>query len=87
MTIPFKFELGEVLKDKVTGFIGVCMSRTQYYTDCNHYGLLSQNLDKDKQPMKDWHYLDETRLLSMKKKVDLSPRVPTSGMFPNPPKR
>lgn len=44
MGIPFKFELGVTLKERVTGFEGVVMGRTQYYTGCDHYGLLSREL-------------------------------------------
>ena len=46
----FKFELGEVLKDKITGFTGVVMGRTEYFTDCDHYGLCSQKLRNEKNP-------------------------------------
>jgi hypothetical protein len=84
----FKFELGEVLKDVVTGFQGVAMGRTQYFTDCNHYGLCSQKLDKDGK-IGEWVWLDETRLIRTKKvKIVLGERAkPTSGMFPDPPMR
>ncbi len=85
--IPFKFELGEVLKDVVTGFEGVVMGRTQYYTQCNHYGLLPQRLDKDKKEP-EWGWFDETRLVRAKKKaVMLKVERPTSGPFPNAPGR
>jgi len=61
-----KFELGEVLKDKITGFQGVAMARTEYFTDCIHYGLCSQEL-KDGKPI-DWEWIDETRLVQVKVK-------------------
>jgi heat shock protein HspQ len=38
----FKFEKGEIVKGKVTGFEGVVMVRSDYYTGCNTYGLLSR---------------------------------------------
>ncbi len=80
-----KFELGEVLKDKITGFEGVAMARSEYFTDCIHYGLCSTSL-KDGKPM-EWEYFDETRLVHVlgKEKMEKEPRNPTSGVYPNPP--
>jgi len=76
--LSFKYELGEVLRDVVSGFEGVTMGRTQYFTDCNHYGLGSRQLDKDGKPV-EWQWFDETRLISSgKKKIFLSPVKPTS---------
>lgn len=86
MSIPFKYELGEVLKDVVTGFEGVAMGRTQYSTDCNHYGLASQKL-KDNKPI-EWQWFDETRLIrTAKKRIMFQVREPSSGPFPNAPER
>ena len=83
--IPFKYELGAVLKDIVTGFEGVAMGRTQYFTNCNHYGLCSQKLTKDAKP-DEWVWLDESRLVLLKKKgVSFNVKEPTSGPFPNAP--
>ena len=35
----FKHELGKKAKDVVTGFKGIIISRSQYLTGCNRYGL------------------------------------------------
>lgn len=80
-----KFELGVTLKDKITGFQGVAMGRTEYFTDCSHYGLCSREL-KDGKPV-EWQWFDETRLIQMDgdEKVLKSPRIPTSGPHPNAP--
>ena len=80
-----RFELGEVLMDKVTGFQGVAMGRTDYYTDCTHYGLCSRQL-KDGKPL-GWEWFDETRLVRVKyaERVAREPREPTSGPHPNAP--
>jgi len=85
MQLPFKFDLGVILKDVVTGFEGVVMGRTQYYTGCNHYGLVSQKLSDKGSPI-DWEWLDESRLVETKKKqILLNQNKPTSGSFPNAP--
>lgn len=80
-----KFELGEILKDKVTGFRGVAMARTEYFTDCEHYGLCSQKLH-DGKPI-NWEWFDETRLVRVKgaKRIEKEERAPTSGLYPDAP--
>lgn len=80
-----KFEMGEVLKDKVTGFQGVVMARTEYFTDCTHYGLCSQTL-KDGKPI-DWEWLDETRLIQVAgaERIVKESRKSTSGLYSNAP--
>lgn len=83
--IPFKYELGTVLKDIVTGFWGVAMGRTQYYTGCNHYGLVSRKLTKEGE-LGNWQWLDESRLNPAgEEKVIFEGAKPTSGPAPNPP--
>jgi len=84
-----KFELGEVLKDKITGFQGVATARTEYFTDCEHYGLASQSLGQDGKPI-DWEWFDETRLVKVKGKKRVmkesrTPSKPTSGPYPDAP--
>lgn len=83
--MEFQFKLGQVLKDKVTGFKGIAMARTEYWTNCNHYGLCSQEL-KDGKPI-EWEWLDETRLEEVEtaKKIIKTPRKPTSGPHSNAP--
>lgn len=80
-----KFELGEVLKDKVTGFKGVAMGRTDYYTGCINYGLCPQLLKEEKSI--EWEWFDETRLIRMKKGKNVleEPEIKTSGPHPNSP--
>jgi len=49
----FKFQIGEILKDNITGFTGVVMARSEYYTGCSQYALLNRKLD-DKGKTQDW---------------------------------
>lgn len=81
----FKFKLGEVLKDAVTGFTGVVMARIDYTTGCNQYGLSPQKVNKEgKRP--DWEYIDENRLVSTGKIVKLpSEKKPDAGADGNLP--
>lgn len=75
-TREFKFGVGEVIKDKVTGFEGVVMCQSYYFTGGNHYGLVAQEKEKDG-GVPDYIWLDESRLVgvSKAKKVELEPRV------------
>ena len=46
----FKFNLYDILKDNITGYQGVCLGRSDYFTGCRHYGLVAQKLNKDGKP-------------------------------------
>ena len=85
----FKFKLGTILRDIVTGFRGVAMGRTQYFTGCTHYGLCSRTVTQDKSKMEDWVWIDESRLTEVKgsRPVVFQNAAPTSGPHPNPPRR
>lgn len=81
----FKFELGDVLKDKVTGFQGAVMVRAQYFTGCVHYGLCPMEL-KDGKPI-DWEWIDDSRLVKVEEcqRVFQDPKIHTSGPHPSGP--
>ena len=66
----FKFELGDGVKDVITGFTGIVESRTQYITGCNVYGLNSRKLDQSGNTI-DVKFLDEHRLEKKGKKFSL----------------
>ncbi len=57
----FKFELGQKVKERITGFKGVIVARSQYMTGCNRYGVQSQKLKHDGKPL-EWEYFDEDLL-------------------------
>ena len=58
----FKFELGERVKDVITGMSGVIMGRSNFITGCDQYAISPTKLTKDgKRP--DWEYFDENRLV------------------------
>lgn len=92
-TITFKFDHGEVLKDKISGYRGVVLGRTDYLTDCVHYGLCQQKITKDGDPDK-WKWFDETRLVRVKGAKKFTPetretkrKIETSGPYPNAPSK
>lgn len=72
-TVQFKFGLGEVLKDIITGIEGVVMVRAEYSTKCVHYGLCPKDVKEFKDP--NWVWVDEIRLKRTKKKrIQFEPR-------------
>lgn len=58
--VNFKYENGDLLRDKVTGLEGVVMVRAEYATGCHHYGIQPRELDKGK--THDWAWLDQSTL-------------------------
>ncbi len=59
--VKFKFALGTVVREKITGFEGVVMSQCNYISGCIQYGVLSQKLTAEGKTA-DWIYYDENRL-------------------------
>lgn len=79
----FKFELGDTVKEKITGFEGVIMGRTEYITGCRQYGILHRKL-KDGRPQ-DWMWIDEERLKIAGPRVQLDESI--GGPQPTAPSR
>lgn len=44
----FKYELGSIAKDKVTGYKGMIIARTEWLYGCRRYQIQSAELDKGK---------------------------------------
>lgn len=43
--------LGDLVKDKVSGFTGIATSRTEFLNGCVRFGVSPNELDKDKKPI------------------------------------
>jgi hypothetical protein len=83
----FKFEVGETVKDIVTGYEGVVMAVSYYFTGCNHYGVCTRQTG-EKEKVDDWKWFDEKRLERVPKKEKLIfgyGEPPSSGPMQNPP--
>ena len=63
----FKFNLGSEVRDKITGFVGIVVSRHQWINNCNTYSAMSQKL-KDGMPQESARF-DEPQLELVKKDV------------------
>lgn len=58
----FKFDVGQEVKDKVSGYQGIIMGRSQYLTGCNRYSIQNRKLTKEGKPA-DWQTFDEDVLI------------------------
>lgn len=56
----FKFNLGDIVTDSITGFNGIVTCRSQWLNNCNTYSVQSQDL-KEGVPQKG-QYFDEPQL-------------------------
>ena len=82
--IDHKYDIGDMLEDKVTGYKGVVMGITYYATGCVHYALQSRIIGRDDK-LPEWQWMDETRLDRIEEKaVEFNGRQATSGVFPTP---
>jgi len=79
--MSFKFELGVEAKDKVTGFKGIILSRTEWLNGCKRYALQSRKLDAGK--VIEVQYFDEEQIEIIGNGIAVRQR-PTGGDRPAP---
>jgi len=72
----FKYDCGDEVKDKITGFVGIVNCRTQWLNNCSTYGVKSRKL-KDG-AMLSQESFDEPQLELVKRKA-LEPKQNTGG--------
>ena len=79
-----KFNLGDKVKDAITGFSGIIIGRTEWLNRCVRYGIQSEKLTKEnKLPESQW--IDEEQLLLVKAGViKVDKPVRTGGPKPAP---
>jgi hypothetical protein len=74
--MEFKFDMGQGVKDVITGFSGHVMARSQYLTGCNQYFVLPKMDKTGAYPDGTW--VDENRLAAFGKSVSLNPASSTA---------
>lgn len=81
-TAKFEHELGKKLRDRISGFEGVCTSRHEYLNGCKRYALVAEISKPNQEPIE--MYFDEAQLEPSKggRKVDQSD---TGGPQRRPP--
>lgn len=73
--MEFKFELGEEVKDVITGYVGCVVSQMTHITGCTTYFI--QRKYKANEKIDDSQHFDENRLTATGKKVKLN--LPVAG--------
>jgi len=69
--------LGDKVKDKVTGLVGIAVSKIEYLNGCVQYGV-SPKVKKDSTELLTWN-IDEEQLESLEKKRVKIKKSPTGG--------
>lgn len=57
----FKFNLGDRVKEKITGYKGVIVCQSRYMTGCNRYAIQNEKLEGGKPA--DWIYFADEDML------------------------
>lgn len=65
VTKKFKFENGDLVTEKITGFKGTITGTCFYLTGCNQYLITAETTEEGKEPVALWY--DEGRLILNKK--------------------
>ncbi len=76
----FKHELGSRAKDKITGFKGIIIARSEHLHNCNTYGVKPEEL-KDGKPI-ECQWFDEPQLEIVEDKIH-KPKQETGGPTEN----
>lgn len=82
----FKFELGQIVKDKVTGFIGVVVCRSQYLTGCNRYAIQARIVTPEGK-IPEWVYFDEDLMLVEGENINIEIKLPGGPVAKEAPRR
>lgn len=84
-----KIQLGDQVKDIISGFTGITISRTDYLHGCTQWGVKSQELHEGKPISMQW--FDEPQLGVVKEavvaKVEKGSDAPPGGPRATPPSR
>jgi hypothetical protein len=78
-----KFQMNDILQDKISGFKGQVQGITHYDTGCIHYGLAALKLKTDG-TIHDWQWFDTSRLNLVKSAPVIKVQKPHSGPDMNP---
>lgn len=64
----FQHQLGDKVKDKVTGYEGIVIARSEYLNGCIRYGVQRDKLTKEGKPQES-EWFDEKQLAIVKAKA------------------
>lgn len=76
-------ELGDKVKDTVSGFEGIAIARTEWLHGCTRVTVQPDKVDKDGK-VRETHTFDEPQLVVLKPKKIATGRRDTGGPMPTP---
>lgn len=80
----WRFELGDRVKDRVSGLVGIITTRTEHLNGCRQYGI-NPGVDKDGKMIEGWNIDGEQLVLVDKGLNEKEPIVKkTTGGAPTP---
>ena len=74
-------QLGQKVKDKITGFTGIAIGKCEYLTGCTQYGVAPAAGKDSKIP--DTHWFDENRIEVVGKGITIKTGKPKDNGGPN----
>lgn len=74
-------ELGDKVKDTVTGFTGIAVAKVTYLQGCDRFAVQAP-VKKNEKPQ-EWQYFDEPQLKVIKKKKVKQGKKDTGGWKPD----
>lgn len=79
-------ELGDRVKDPISGFEGIAHAQTTWLNGCIRIAVQPEKLDKDGKVPED-RYFDQSQLRVLKKRVQIPVQLTVSEVKPEPVKR
>ncbi len=76
-------KVGSKVRDSITKFTGIAVTRTEHLFGCVHIGVTAESLDKDGKPLPT-HIFDEQRIEVLEEKppvVSKSSSAPTGCIY------
>jgi heat shock protein HspQ len=80
----FKFENGQQVRDKVTGFVGTIVVQSFYLNKCLRYGVQPKVSEKEPEKVPETIMFDEDQLELLDAPAVEMPRKKTGGPFDQP---
>ena len=77
----FKFEVGQKVKDRITGFQGIIIARTEWLNGCLRYVVQAQKRTAEGKTVDDT--IDEQQLILMEKPKEAKKKG-IGGAYPTP---
>lgn len=82
-----RVNLGDEVRDKITGFRGVVIGMTRWLNGCVRVGIQPRKVTKDKGKLVEAEWIDEPQLAIVKRRVITPPTFEPGGPKPTPTRR